>query len=760
MNPSAARLERWLQISMAVFVWLGTLMLGMGEESFVIPIVSLMACAGSVYLTDIRGWLRLNNRQANLAGLATVAVCFWELRQVDVEVQVLALANLLFYLQCVNLFRQKEPRIYWMLALLSVLEVAVAAVLNDNLMFAGLLVTYFLVGIATLALFLLMREHNEQRPAFGGAPVMSTANLDDALSWPMARQLLRVALATLVLMGALFVITPRSESGPWGQIIESTSRSVGYEGTRIQLGDTDEVTEDASEVMRVRLFHHDTRAEFKLTGPLLLRGAVLTDYEVDAGDATWAAAQRGGERRSVPEATRADLAGQVEQEYILKPSEDDTLFAVFPFAKVSSSNTIMYDTRRERLFRTFRGMNSEYRYNLVSPSLKDGKQARLVPHEGRVNLYLSQLEPSQQTSLAGLIAAAENVVKDIPPSEHESRCLALESYLRDSGQFTYSLVPSSRDPQLDPVEHFVTNSKAGHCEYFASALALMLRSQGIPARIAMGFKTSDYNTLGHFYQIRQLHAHSWVEAYLEDKKGWLRLDPTPAGDDTANKVAQQRKLPTLREIADFVKYLWSGYVVGLTAEKQRQDIYKPVAAFVGGIFSPRSWRTFAKDLRAVLFGPGDEPLDEDSGEEPSTGGIVLLLASLLAVAIYRGVKRLVRVRWPSRKTAASKKVFRRRRELVSPVVLFYRRFEQVLAKRKLVRATGQTQREFARDIGGRLADTTDSRAAAAPRMVTDAFYRVRFGGQALDNAELDGVEKALQTLEAALAPAKKRKSSV
>ena len=127
------------------------------------------------------------------------------------------------------------------------------------------------------------------------------------------------------------------------------------------------------------------------------------------------------------------------------------------------------------------------------------------------------------------------------------RAKALENHFRRSGLYTYSLdVNQNRDRRLDPIEDFVRNHRTGHCEYFAGALTLMLRSQGIPARMVVGYKGGDFNAVGNYYIVRQLHAHAWVEAFLpndevpEDERDtpeplvfgcWLSLDPTPDAVD-------------------------------------------------------------------------------------------------------------------------------------------------------------------------------------------------------------------------------------
>ena len=106
---------------------------------------------------------------------------------------------------------------------------------------------------------------------------------------------------------------------------------------------------------------------------------------------------------------------------------------------------------------------------------------------------------------------------------------AIEQYLLT--RYAYSLeLPSEKVD--DPLAHFLFERGEGHCEYFASAMAVMLRGQGIPARIAAGFHGGVYNPLTDLQVIRSSDAHSWVEAYIE-RYGWLTFDPTPPVPDMA-----------------------------------------------------------------------------------------------------------------------------------------------------------------------------------------------------------------------------------
>ncbi len=93
--------------------------------------------------------------------------------------------------------------------------------------------------------------------------------------------------------------------------------------------------------------------------------------------------------------------------------------------------------------------------------------------------------------------------------------------------YTYGLKTSAVPSNEQPVEWFMYNNKVGHCEFFASAMALLLRAKGIPARVVTGYVSNEWNSGAEAFVIRQGDAHSWVEVYF-DHYGWMTFDPTPA----------------------------------------------------------------------------------------------------------------------------------------------------------------------------------------------------------------------------------------
>ncbi|MBK8188681.1 MAG: transglutaminase domain-containing protein [Cellvibrio sp.] len=103
------------------------------------------------------------------------------------------------------------------------------------------------------------------------------------------------------------------------------------------------------------------------------------------------------------------------------------------------------------------------------------------------------------------------------------KAIAIEQYLRT--QFTYELQSIFQSQHKTPLVPFLFETKKGHCEYFASALVILLRSLDIPARFVTGYSATQQNPLTGYYEVHALDGHAWVEAFIEGK-GWMILEPT------------------------------------------------------------------------------------------------------------------------------------------------------------------------------------------------------------------------------------------
>ncbi|PYV16326.1 MAG: hypothetical protein DMG21_12045, partial [Acidobacteria bacterium] len=105
-------------------------------------------------------------------------------------------------------------------------------------------------------------------------------------------------------------------------------------------------------------------------------------------------------------------------------------------------------------------------------------------------------------------------------------------------------------------------SKAGYCEYFAAAMAVMLRTVGIPTRIVNGFQTGVYNALGHDYVVRARDAHSWVEVYFNGF-GWIPFDPTPPDPNETGAA-----WGALDDYLDAASLFWSEWIINYDFSRQ------------------------------------------------------------------------------------------------------------------------------------------------------------------------------------------------
>ncbi len=335
-------------------------------------------------------------------------------------------------------------------------------------------------------------------------------------------------------------------------------------------------------------------------------------------------------------------------------------------------------------------------------------------------------------------------------TSHAVMAERIEAYLRNSGTFAYTLDTSLQDPEMDPVEDFLFNRKQGHCQYFASAMALMLRTVGIPTRLVNGFKGGMKNDLTGEFEVQQRHAHTWVEALLEDplstpsesRLKWVVYDPTPSARDESVKLMDDSSFSWERAMRA-LKDLWANYFVQLSLTKQTQEIYAPIQASI------REWWKEAGGVRGAvsqLTGAFVAFL-KDPGQWISwTGGFIAFLIMATASSLYWSAKKLYYlVRF----------IYRRQKyrlESQSIRIEFYERFQALLAKYGMHRQPAQTQREFADEVVQRLHERHPEQLPdQLPRVITSFFYECRFGLLTLSPVDIQSVEQSLAQLEQLLA---------
>jgi hypothetical protein len=199
---------------------------------------------------------------------------------------------------------------------------------------------------------------------------------------------------------------------------------------------------------------------------------------------------------------------------------------------------------------------------------------------------------------------SEEIITDLATDYEKSSAIC--EYLRTN--YLYSLHSSSRAGK-DAVSEFLFNTKRGHCEYFASAMALMLRSIDVPSRVSVGFVVDmpDISN-GTAVKVRNNNAHVWIEAYCDDK-GWFLFDPTPPAPMQVR--THNMMFTTIFQWCDDFGTQTRSYI-GRNAALLQQRMYEAVSKSFGSIFNAikgpehreRLWQRIGSNLftsKMILF---------------------------------------------------------------------------------------------------------------------------------------------------------------
>jgi len=779
------KIERALQINTATLTVTSALLLGMGQRDQHLPVLVMIAAAASIWLTDVAGWFRLNRVVASVLAVGAFLIVFREMFSLDKVLSIRAIAQMLFCLQIILLFQRKDRRIYWQLIVLSLLLVVVATVFNQGALFGLLMVAYLFMALSAMALVFLYHEARCHAPAEATAP----ARTDSAAPrrWPLGaeassfkgsvagegdeegrpgrdflRQLVRMGLGALAFTAVVFFILPRFGQPAWRSPFYKQQRMVGYSG-EVELGELGQVIEDPTDVLRIEFTDPATGSMVPVAGPVYLHGTVLTRYGTYHGKHRWTLVDARDFSHPLRVAKRVPPGEIVVQTVTIEPMDRPEVFCVQPCFTVEEDSELRFDPIRQSVLRPAERCGSRWVFDLRTNAFRDGRQRSLLPAERKPEVKRLLQVPEKQ--LPTLVALADRWMAEpgLPEERLIERARYLEKKLRDSEKFRYSLRAERQDYAIDPIEDFLKNNPRGHCEYFATTLALMLRSQRIPARMVVGYKCDEFNPLGKFFQVRQLHAHTWVEVYLAPQQvppgevragggpriwtegAWLRLDPTP-GTDADELGAAGRLLAAAGAGIDWLQYVWNNYVMEMDRSRQRQAIYQPLVDWVKGTYDRVTSLDWWKEtLRQILhfFDPRQWNVDRWFSWR---GGLIGMGICLVLVGFYRAARYLVR-------RLGCWIAARRRRAggAARTDVDFYRRFQVILGRRGMRRAAWQTQREFARTVGRRLAEEPGiDELTPLPERIADAFYQVRFGGRPLDKTYRLAVEHAIRRLEEAL----------
>jgi hypothetical protein len=785
-------LDRALQLHTAALAILGAVFVGLRPDASLVPALSAIVAVAAVALTDVLGWLRLNRWLANVMAIGAVTWSLREFFQIASDEQLIAIAHMLCYLQMVLLFQEKTTRVFWQIVVLSTLQVVVAAALDLGPQFGLLLELYTIVALSTLVLLCIYRELKRPTTTGGAGPLGPPREWTMLLAAPqvasgrateselrrglpagiIVRQTALLAVVTVLFAAVFFYATPRLSEASW---LAGRSQAAGISGFRaeVQLEERGRVHLSNQVVMRVSLTRMNDRKPVELVAEPYFHGAILTEYTYDELGGRWFPwrhpdALRSSQRSGSSPVVSQTFANLVRQDIVLEGGASSRRLAIMPMQPISDQpEGRPYVAGRRDEETAF--VPRQQRYAVATPAIVGNHQLPGSPNPNRrqslTDDTIFDAEMQHATAFDAdrfrqLAKIAADVVSEqvIEKGTSLEKAEALERHFLVPNQYHYSLnLDFHRAHDLDPIEDFVANHRTGHCEYFASALVLMLRSQGIPARMISGYRGGVYNSLGHYYNVQQRHAHAWVEAWLapgevpeseiagkpSDGGTWYRLDPTPGGEldfSTGERGIGER----VAQAFDYVELLWRDYVLGLNQNRQDDIVYEPLTAQTAILPAFPGVQQWLRRM-SVRLGLDVSTGRGRGGPRVIEGSLAVFVTCslLLVLALAFGLRFSSRAlaRWRHRATG----------ERSSHSPLFYRQLERLLARLSLVRRAGQTPQELAAAAGTHLVTAkVAADTAPLPKQIVAAYYRVRFGGDRLDKNESDAIEQALAVLSAAV----------
>lgn len=608
-----------------------------------------------------------------------------------------------------RMFSLRRERDHVTLAILAFLMVLASAVLTVDSIFLFAFAIFMLMAVTT---FVLM----EMRRSGRDANIQARHSSDPQEHRHLAFALVRMAPALMILIlmcgAALFFVMPRLSAGNLGGYSYGTDFSAGF-SDHVQLGQIGEIQQSNSVVMHIKI-EGDTSGRYDLHW----RGVTLAHFD--------------GHSWSSPQAQ--SLLQQQSVNSFAVPALDDP--ARIPGASHAlTPNLIHYRVLMEPIGTNVfflapraRSVSGDYRALAADGggAIFDLDPSRAISHYAATSDIATPSPLELRTAGNSYPMPIRDTYLSLPETDPRIRQLALqitassrndydkaaatELYLKTHYGYTLALPQTT---EQDPVSNFLFVRKKGHCEYFASSMAVMLRTLGIPSRVVNGFRSDEFNDLTGSYVIRAKDAHAWVETYFPGY-GWQTFDPTPSGTGAGKARGWGRLALYLDAMASF----WREWIISYDSTHQ----YVLGQAAVNG--SRGAWensRRWARKHYAAMLKWARQT--QGRAQHSPIRWAVLGLAIALALVLLGNMGKVVRAmyeKWLEAHPEHSPE---------QSAAMWYHRMAGVLARRGMRKSRAQTAQEFARQI-------QDTRLRQPVARFTNAYESARFGNSAEDARRL------------------------
>ncbi len=458
-----------------------------------------------------------------------------------------ATVHLVFFIAIVKILTATINRDYFFVKLIAFMELLAACVLSSSINFFLFLALFLLLGVSTFASSEIRRS--AQKLGRPGSP-------SRGVSLRLASATAFVSFGILLLTGALFFLLPRTARVAFQHLLSHRYHIAGF-SNEVSLGEIGEIKQQDTPVLHIKMTPMPDRPQL-----LHWRGSALAQFD----------GRRWFNTRWRGDMLRPNAGGQLRLSgwrpgkglsytvHVNDVSLDGVLFFAGTPQFLQIDAPLVLHTSVDT-YRLISGNSPSLNYQVFSylePStlamegrIADPPPIALTPEQHDLYLRLPAVDARIWT-LAQSVTASDRTP--------EAKARAIETYLRRTYQYTLEL---PRAESADPLANFLFRRKKGHCEYFASSMAVMLRTIGIPSRVATGFLGGMYNPISGWQVIRASDAHSWVEAYIP-RLGWTTFDPTPP--DT--RPPSLSMLGRLGLYIDAAEVFWQDWVINYNLDRQ------------------------------------------------------------------------------------------------------------------------------------------------------------------------------------------------
>jgi protein-glutamine gamma-glutamyltransferase len=616
-----------------------------------------------------------------------------------------ALVHMVLFAAMVKLFSIHRDRDYVYLGVLSFGMVLAAAVLTVDSLFFAIFCLFVLLAVMTFVSMEMRRSWIAAQPTTPTdlRDIRDLQRLPSAVAGACVLLVLAIVLGTI---GLFFVIPRKSSSGYLEQFAARTELSTGF-SEEVRLGEIGQIQQSSAVVMHVK-FAPGSR----VPRDLRWRGIALTTFD---GRRWTDKPGHDNTGRMFPAIMHPRRLFTLNPQRIgyrvsLEPFGARVFFVLPEALVIDGRYQIMRGYSTGNIFNvdTSRAISDYTVLSQLAPAMPLRVDTAGDPGVSDIYLQLPSYLDARVPALAERITTKERT--------SYQKASAIERYLANTYGYTLQLPAAA---PRDPIANFLFDRKQGHCEYFASSMAIMLRTLGIPSRIVNGFRGGEYNDLTDSYIVRAKDAHSWVEAYFSGY-GWYTFDPTPSSPVVPS--AWNRMYLYMDAMREF----WHEWVVNY--DTGHQNVLGGAAIRQGrsGLERVRDWSqsTYQNCLRRANTLRARFEQHASAWTIGAATAFALLFLLLIGPRLYANIRRMRVARKPGL-------------EPQSAATIWYQRALKLLARGGIPKSGKQTPQDFLQTV---------STASVRQRVqdFTIHYERARFGDSAEDAEKLPELYRELE----------------